>query len=84
VDHQLFHVRVSGGRRVVLPSEACKELGIGIGDTVIVDVAKGKVQLHTFDATLSAFRTLLAGKIPQGVSLVEELLAERRAEAERE
>ena len=37
--------RVAG--RVVLPAEACKELGVDIGDTVIIDVGKGKVQLHT-------------------------------------
>jgi bifunctional DNA-binding transcriptional regulator/antitoxin component of YhaV-PrlF toxin-antitoxin module len=84
MDHQLFHVRVSDGRRVVLPSEACKQLGIEIGDTVIVDVAAGKVELHSFDTTLSEFRALLASKVPLGVSLVDELLAERRAEAERD
>ncbi len=84
MEHQLFHVRVSGGRRVVLPTEACKELGVEIGDTVIVDVGKGKVQLHTFDTTLFEFRALLDSKVPPGVSLVEELLAERRAEAERD
>jgi AbrB family looped-hinge helix DNA binding protein len=84
VDHQLFHVRVSDGRRVVLPAEACKQLGIEVGDTVIVDVAEGKVQLHSFDTTLAEFRALLASKVPPGVSLVDELLAERRAEAARE
>jgi AbrB family looped-hinge helix DNA binding protein len=84
VDHQLYHVRVSDGRRVVLPAEVCKQLGIDVGDTVIVDVTEGKVQLHSFDTTLAGFRALLASKVPPGVSLVDELLAERRAEAERE
>jgi AbrB family looped-hinge helix DNA binding protein len=84
VDHQFYHVRVSDGRRVVLPADVCKQLGIDVGDTVIVDVAEGKVQLHSFDTTLLNFRALLASKVPVGVSLVDELLAERRAEAERE
>lgn len=84
MEHQLFHVRVSDGRRVVLPAEVCKQLGIDVGDTVVVDVAGGKVELHTFDTTLAEFRALLASKIPPGVSIVDELLAERRAEAERE
>jgi len=84
MEHQLFHLRVSDGRRVVLPNEVCKQLGIKVGDTVIVDVAEGKVQLHSFDTTLANFRALLASKIPAGVSLVDDLLAERRAEAERD
>ncbi len=84
MENQLFHVKVSDGRRVVLPQEACKELGVEVGDTLIVDVSKGKVELHTFDTTLAEFRTLLASKVPPGVSVVDDLLAERRDAAERE
>ena len=64
VDHQLFHLRVSDGRRVVLPAEVCKQLGIEVGDTVIVDVAEGKVQLHSFDTTLAGFGRCVASKVP--------------------
>ena len=84
MEHQIFHVRVSDGRRVVLPPEACKELGVEVGGTVIVDVAPGKVALHSFDTALAEFRTLVSSKVPQGVSLVDELLAERRSAADRE
>lgn len=84
MSHQIFHVRVSDGRRVVLPAEACRELNIEVGDTLIVDVTDRKVELHSFDTTLTNFRALLATKVPPGVSLVDELIAERRAEAERE
>lgn len=83
MNHQLFRMRVSAGRRVVLPAEACKRLGINVGDTAIVDVSEGKVHLHSFATMLAEFRALLAGKIPPGVSVVDELLAERRAEARR-
>ena len=84
MDHRIFHVRVSDGRRVVLPAEACRELNIEVGDTLIVDVADKKVELHSFETTLAEFRTLLATKVPKGISLVEELLAERRTEGARE
>ncbi len=82
--HQIFHVRVSDGRRVVLPAEACKALGVEVGGTVIIDVGADGVALRSFDTALAEFRSLLATKVPQGVSLVDELLAERRLEAERE
>ena len=82
--HQSFQVRVSNGRRVVLPSEVCKQLGIDVGDSVIVDVDDGKVQLHSFDTRLADFRAELSSRVPPGVSLVDELIAERREEARRE
>lgn len=84
MDHRIFHVRISDGRRVVLPPEACRELGVEVGGTVIVDVAAGRVALHSFESALSEFRSLVAAKVPKEVSLVDELLAERQREAERE
>lgn len=82
--HQIFHVRVSDGRRVVLPPEVCKLLKVEVGGTVIVDVADGHVALQSLATSLAEFRALAASKIAPGVSLVDELIAERRAEAERE
>jgi bifunctional DNA-binding transcriptional regulator/antitoxin component of YhaV-PrlF toxin-antitoxin module len=82
--HQIFQVRVSDGRRVVLPPEVCKLLKLEIGDTVIVDVSNGHVELQSLETNLAQFRALAASKVPPGVSLVDELIAERRAEAERE
>lgn len=82
--HQVFQVRVSDGRRVVLPPEVCKLLKVEIGGTVIVDVSDGHVQLQSLENNLAEFRALAASKIPPGVSLVDQLIAERRAEADRE
>lgn len=82
--HQTFQVRVSDGRRIVLPPEACKTLKVDVGATVIVDVSDEGVELHTVDSTVKHFRELLASKVPPNVSIVDDLLAERRAEAERE
>jgi bifunctional DNA-binding transcriptional regulator/antitoxin component of YhaV-PrlF toxin-antitoxin module len=81
---QTFHVRISDGRRIVLPPEACKTLKVDVGGTLIVDVSDGGVELHTVDSTVEHFRKLLASKVPPNVSIVDDLLAERRAEAERE
>jgi bifunctional DNA-binding transcriptional regulator/antitoxin component of YhaV-PrlF toxin-antitoxin module len=84
VDHQLFHVRVSDGRCLVLPTEVCEQLGVEVGDTVIVDVAEGKVQLHSLGTRLAEFRALVASEVPPGDCLADELLAERPAKAERD
>ena len=83
MDHRRFHERVSDRRGVALPTEVCKKLRIEVGDTVIVDGAEGKVQLHPFGTSLAEFRALAATKVPPAV-LADELRAERRAETERE
>jgi bifunctional DNA-binding transcriptional regulator/antitoxin component of YhaV-PrlF toxin-antitoxin module len=82
--HEVFHMRVSDGRRVVLPPEVCKKLKVDVGGTVIADVTDEGVELHSVESTVKNFHSLLATKVPAGVSIVDELLAERRAEAERE
>ena len=84
MEHQIFHVRVSDGRRVVLPAEACERLNIGVGQTLIIDVASDGVHLQSAEQMLAKFRSELNSKLPAGVSLADELIAERQQEAMRE
>lgn len=56
MDHRRFHLRVSDRRSVVLATELCKQLGIEVGETVIVDVADDNMQLHPFGTTLAESR----------------------------
>lgn len=79
-----FHVKISGGRRMVLPSEACEKLHLGVGDTVIVEVKDDDIRLRSWKKVLQEMQEHLAEKVPAGLSVVDELIAERRAEAARE
>ena len=69
---------------MVLPSEACEKLDLGVGDTVIVEVKDGDIRLRSWKKVLKEMQAHLAKKVPPGVSMVDELIAERRAEATRE
>ena len=74
---QPYHIKIGEGRRVVLPSEVCKSMSLGIGDTIIVRVEDNRATLSSVDRTIERFQSLLAERVPPGVSLVDELIAER-------
>lgn len=84
MEHQIFHVRVSNGRRIVLPAEACARLNIRVGQTLVVDVATDGVRLQSAEQMLAEFRDELKRKLPVGTSLADELIVERRQEGLRE
>lgn len=84
MEAEAFQVKISVGRRMVLPPEACEKLHLGVGDTVIVEVKDDGIRLRSWKTVLQEMQQHLAQKVPAGVSLVDELIAERRAEAVRE
>lgn len=84
MEKESFHVKVSGGRRVVLPHEACDKLNVGIGDTVIVEVDDDEVRLRSWKKVLREMQDYVSRSVPADVSLVDELIAERRDEAARD
>lgn len=65
--------------RVVIPAGLRAELGLEAGSTLILVSTPEGVILSTREQALARIRGLL-----KGPSLVDELIAERRAEAERE
>lgn len=74
---QPYHIRIGEGRRVVLPAEVCKSMSLGIGDTIIVRVEDNRAMLSGVVRTIERFQSLLAERVPYGISLVDELIAER-------
>lgn len=80
----MYAVKMSESGRVVVPAEIRKTLGLKEGDTVLWELVDGEVRLTTRAARLAWARALMRKHVPEGVSLVDELIAERRAEAARE
>ncbi|PZT91384.1 MULTISPECIES: AbrB/MazE/SpoVT family DNA-binding domain-containing protein [unclassified Sphingomonas] len=77
-------VRIVEGGKLVIPAAMRRELGISSGDTVIVDIDHGALRVRSIGKALENARAILRRYVPEGVSLSEELIADRRAEAERE
>jgi antitoxin PrlF len=77
-------VRVAAGGRVVIPAEYRKALGLRIGDEVILSLEDEEVRLFTLERAIRRAQELVRRYVPEGRSLADELIAERRAEADRE
>jgi antitoxin PrlF len=74
---------VSGGR-LQIPAWVRRELGIADGDVVRLEVVDGELRVRPYRDVLAEIQARLREYVPEGVSLSEELIADRRAEAERE
>jgi hypothetical protein len=59
-------------------------LGLQEGDKLIASLEDGEVRLSTIPAAIRRVQALVRQFVPEGVSLVDELLEDRRREVERE
>ena len=77
-------VTIASGGRVVIPAPLRKALGVGVGDSVVMELADGELRLRSLDAAIKRAQEIVDKYVPEGVSLADELIRERREEAERE
>ena len=77
-------VQIGEKGRIVIPAAMRQALGIGDGDTVELEFKNHEVRISTRRARLRRTQEMLRKLIPPGVSLADELIAERREEARRE
>lgn len=68
---------------MVIPAELREKLGIEVGTKLIARVEGDRLVLTNPQAVLDKLKDLFA-HIPPHISLADELIAERRVEAERE
>ena len=74
-------VRMGRHGEIVVPAELVAELGFSEGSRLVCRVEDGELRITTFRARLERARGIVRDHVPDGVSLVDELLAERRADA---
>ncbi len=77
-------VRVDLQGRLLVPKEMRDAVEMKPGGRVTLLVENGEIRVITPTAAVHRMRELSAKYNPSGRSLVDELIAERRAEAERE
>jgi AbrB family looped-hinge helix DNA binding protein len=83
-EHRVFRARVDGSGRVVIPADARLRKRLREGDAIIMEEDDAGLHLRTLDDAVRDVQRYFRALVPEGVSLVDELIAERRAEAERE
>lgn len=76
--------KIDKNGRVFIPAECRRELGLKPGDRVIVQVDGAELRILSQLEGIRRAQEIVARYIPPDRSLVDELIAERRAEAARE
>ena len=78
------HLTIAGNGRLVIPAGMRAEIGLPEGGRVVARVENGAVILEPFEVAMRRARSLVRQYVPEGVSLVDELIAERHAVARHE
>ncbi len=76
--------KIAEGGRLVIPAEHRRALGLEIGDEVILRVEGGELRILTRTEAIKRAQEKVRRHVKGSRSLVDELSAERRAEAGRE
>ncbi|HXW27240.1 MAG TPA: AbrB/MazE/SpoVT family DNA-binding domain-containing protein [Xanthobacteraceae bacterium] len=77
-------VELGAGGRLVIPAPMRAALGMKEGDKVLVRLEGNELRIYTYREAMRRAQELVRSFVPAGVSLVDELIADRRAEAARE
>ena len=74
-------VKLGASGRVTLPMAYIEALGLREGDDVQLELAEDELRVVPKDVAIARVQDLVRRYVPDGVSLVDELIAERRREA---
>lgn len=76
--------RLGSRGRLQIPARMRRELGLRDGEAVVLKMVRGELRVRAYRDVLADVQASLRKYIPEGVSLADELIADRRAEADRE
>ena len=72
---------IGEGGRLVIPVNYRKALGLRPGDEVLITLQDGEIRIVSRRQAISKVQELVRRYVPEGRSLSEELIQERRKEA---
>jgi AbrB family looped-hinge helix DNA binding protein len=79
-EHLRKTIRISDGGRITIPAEVRERLGLEVGTEVVMAVEGDHLTLMSAKTARRRARQLVRRYVKPGVSLREELMAERRKE----
>ena len=77
-------VRVEADGHLLLPKEFYRALGLKESDPVVATIEDDSIRLMSVPVAVKRAQAIVRRFVPASASLVDELIAERRAEAKRE
>ena len=79
-----YHVRIIEGGKIVLPAVLRRKHGFTVGQTLVVQDDGDSITIQSLDEAVSRAQAIMAKIAPPDRLLSDELIADRRREAERE
>ncbi len=79
-----FKSKIGQSGRVVIPGEYRRKLGLRSGDEIILHLDEEGLHLYTPAQAVARAQALTKRYVPEGRSLSDELISERREETTRE
>lgn len=80
----VHHVAMGKDGRIVIPANIRSQVNMPKGGAFVVRVENGVVTLEPLPHAIAAVQAMMRPYAIEGVSIVDELIADRRAEAARE
>ncbi|HZQ37309.1 MAG TPA: AbrB/MazE/SpoVT family DNA-binding domain-containing protein [Dehalococcoidia bacterium] len=77
-------VKVGEGGRIVIPAEFRKAIGVRNGDVLILSLKGNELHLFTVAEAVRQAQEVFSKYLPEEHAIVDEFIADRRAEAARE
>lgn len=77
-------VKMVSGGRLQVPADMRRAMGLQDGDVVVFELKDGELRVTPYRDIIKRVQERLRKYVPEGESIVDELIADRRAEAERE
>lgn len=74
-------LRLGPGGRVVIPADMREAMGLKQGDALIAKLSGGELSMVTLMGTVRQLHALVKDRSPAAVSLVDEFIRDKRAEA---
>lgn len=79
-----YKTQLKNSGRLVLPAKMRKALDIQPGDELVLRLENGSIRIIPLQIAIKLAQKAVSQYVPEGVSLVEALLTERRDEINRE
>ncbi|RYF10938.1 MAG: AbrB/MazE/SpoVT family DNA-binding domain-containing protein [Oxalobacteraceae bacterium] len=77
-------VKIIDGGKLIIPAAFRRKLGIDTGDTVVLELGEDGLHVRSLTSAVRLAQEIVREFVPNEVNLADELVAERRIEAERE
>ena len=77
-------VKIIDGGKLIIPAAFRRKLGIDTGDTVVIELGEDGLHVRSLSSAVRRAQDIVRAFVPDDVSLADELVAERRVEAEHE